>query len=454
MQELELSLPATLPASPDAERDILGNVLLQGELWAIVSNSLTAAEFHGDSNQRCYCAMADMTASGLKIDLSTLQAWMTRHNTILSVGGNSYLADLTQRNPMRDMLESHISIVKDLAKVRAAIRASARIQLEGMTGSLTGDELIAEMAMQAADLAAKTSDTDFTIADDVLATLYAMDEEAASTRELLGLTLCLPDLDKSILGLRKHELMIIGGMPERAKTAFAMQIARENARLGDRVDFFSLEMGRDELMRRMMSSVSGVHPAKLRDPRMCKPEDRLQIQEAGAYIAKLPMQVHKPKGLSPAKLYAKMRLQVQRHCDELKRNDRSHLIIVDHLKAFSFCCPGGDERHKMNFAIETLRRFTDEEDVSMIVLHHLKRPMDGKINRIPTMLDLKESGDIEAAGNVILGLHREESDDGTFTGNDLILIMKMRAGEKGPINATFDTKSLEYRADYRPRDSR
>jgi replicative DNA helicase len=442
---------ATMPAAHEAERSLLGKVLLDGEVWGQISAVLTAEDFDDGRNARIFCAMADVIAAGQKIDQATVMEWMSRHKTLEASGGAAYLWDMADRLNTIYPPKHYMAIVKDRAKVRAAIRLAERAQLAGMESSITGDELISKIIQDAVAVEAQTAEKETTIADDVMTTLHEMNVEAESKRELLGLTLCIPDLDSSIMGLRRHEIMVIGAMPERGKTAYAMQICRENAKRGDRVDFFSLEMGKSELMRRNLASVSGVHPMKLRDPRYRTPEDKLAIEEAGALISQWPMQIHKPKGLTPAKLYSKMRLMVERHKRQLMADEREHLIVVDHLKAFSFCCPGGDERHRMNFAIETLRRFADEEPVAMIVLHHFARPQGGDINKMPTMISFKESGDVEAAANVALGLHREEGSDGAFTGNDNILVMKMRAGEKGPIAAMFDKKRLEYVPDYRPR---
>jgi replicative DNA helicase len=368
-----------------------------------------------------------------------------RRKALDSVGGAAYLCEMGDNASLSVYgCEHYIAILQDRAKLRQGIYAAAAAQVEGMDGSITGDELLSRMAQRIAEIEASTAEPETTITDDVLAAMYEIEMESRSSRELLGATLCLPQVDESVMGVRRGELLIIGGMPERAKTAFALQIGRANARRGDWVDFHSLEMGKNQVTRRNLATMAGVYPSKVRDPRQLTAEEKRKLQDAAAALARLPFQIHKHKGLTPAKLFSKMRLSVQRHKQALADAGKLHIIIIDHLKALSFCCPGQDERHRMNHAIEMLRRFADDEQVVVIVLHHLNRPQSN-INELPTVLRLKESGDIEAAANIILALHREEAEDGTFTGKDFILILKMREGEKGPIPAELDKFQLEYK---------
>ena len=785
-----------VPHSLDAERALLGSIILDNTALPAARKSVSAHDFYSFGHRLTFNEMCALHEAGRVIDIVTLSEAIQKKGLLEKAGGAAYLASLTDGVPRRSSLEHYVHIIRDRAKSRQVINAANQAIAEGVDGTYSGDELADRLAQNLVSMESQVDETETTIAEDVMDTLYEMELEASSTRELLGCTLSIPDLDASICGLRKHELMVIGALPERGKclakgtlilmfsgslkavedviigdllmgpdskpravlalghgtdemfdviptkgetyrvnsdhilalrssdtgkhleitvrdwllhphkaslerykgyrtavsfptqevtvdpyylglwlgdgagnisnpdieikefletyaeslgcgfhscisngkcpensisngrggrhedrsellkmmenlgfhhgdkegtkiiprqylinsreirlqllaglldtdgwlhsdnifeisqkdhllamqivflcrslglaaywkrrsvhcqtgpagestrvtisgeldciptrvkrkqakkrmscknvlnigltihsagvgdyfgftldgdglfvlgdftvthnTAFALQVMRANGKRGDRVDFFSLEMGKSELMRRMMSSMSGVHPTKLRDPRYRNAEDKLLIEEAGARIAKLPIQIHKPKGLTPAKLVGSMRRMVEKFKKEMGAwreqypdgEERNHLLIVDHLKAFSFSCPGGDERHRMNFAIETLRRFCDEEDVAMIVLHHFSRPEGGDINKMPTMIRFKESGDVEAAANIALGLHRPEDPDGTFTTYDNILVMKMRAGEKGPIAATFNKRSLEYEPDSRPR---
>lgn len=444
------SLRSQMPAAPEAERALLGKLLRDPELWPEVSRDATSEEFSDNRHKRLLSAMADIVSSGVKFDFASIVEWLTRRKSLESVGGYGYLSDLIddRLNAIHDC-SHYIAILKDRSKLRAAIFALAAGQVDGMEGSITGDCLVESMMTRMAEIDAHTAEPETSIADDVLGAMYEIEMESKSTRELLGATLCLPGLDEAIMGARCGELVIIGGLPERAKTAFALQVARANAWRGDWVDFHSLEMGKNQVYRRNLATIARVHPAKVRDPRQLTPEDKIKLQNASVELANMPLQIHKHKGLTPEKLFSKMRLSVQRHKATLTEEKKLHIIIVDHLKALSFCCKGHDERHRMNQAIEMLRRFTHDERIVMIVLHHFNRTQN--INEIPNMNRFKESGDIDAAGDILLGLHREEKDDGTFTGKDYVFIIKCREGEKGPIAAEFDQLTLEYKQDYRPR---
>ena len=227
-------------------------------------------------------------------------------------------------------------------------------------------------------------------------------------------------------------------------TALAMQIARANAKRGERVDVWELEMSRDSIYRRSLCSVSwqltkgfGFIPSKFRDPRNFNSErDKELLKQCAEWHANLPLKIHKPKSYTCDKLLAHARLAIRKH--------GSKLLIFDTLKKMALVAPGKSEYERHNYAIQSIANLVSEENVVGIVLHHLSNPAEKNVNLRPNMMWLKESGDIAGAASIVLLPHRPTDVNDEFSGEDFIIVGKMRDGEHGPVPVTFNKRRLEY----------
>lgn len=442
-----LDLDRGLPASPEAERSILGGVLLDNEQWSEVCVGIASHEFFLDSHCEIFAAMAELVAENSVIDTVTLTVRLLARKRLDAVGGAGYLASLTDGVPRRSSLKHYIRIVKEKAKLRELLHAGNAIAAQALASDAKSDALLAWAGESLLNIQADTSEEP-DLRTQVLDVVATMQEERTCQRDLLGMSLAIPGLDETTGGLRAGEVMVIGALPERAKTAYALQIARANALRGDGVLFWSLEMAGDPVIRRCLASMSGVHPSKLRNPQWWSDEKRDQerIEEAAAKLASLPLEL-RTRQMRVEKLIAYSRMAARRGTQQGRA---MKLMIIDHLTALAFYANGRDTREKINYTIEALRQFAREEKVALIVLHHLARDLKKDVNAIPNVQWLKESGSIEAAANIVLLPHRPE-DNGVFTGYDDIFIGKMRDGVKGPVHVTFNERTLEYEPDLRPR---
>ena len=444
---LDRSLERGLPENTRAERVIIGGMIDNEEVALDVLQRLHSEHFSLDSHRRIYAALATLVNSGKPADSISLMDELNRRKELEAVGGIVYLSSLTDRLPRRKEVSHYIRLVRQAHTARTVIH----ICNGAMAAAFDGAQPVAETVRNLEDallaLRAESDEQACDLKELVLRTVETMTQERATEAgKLLGLTTCLSELDELTTGIRPTELWVLGAPPARAKTAFALQIARENAKLGNPVGMHSLEMTGDPMLRRCASALTGIRAAKMKDPRRLSPYEFERVQEALAELAQWPLILDDRPIRSLSQVIAKSRLWVRRN--------NVKLIIVDHLLALAAHAKGKDIRERVNNALNALREFARDEGVGVLLLHHLRRPPDP--NDRPTESDLKESGDIEGAAHVVLLLFREiaASDaeqfrKGDFTGNDEIIAAKIRdGGERGTFDAWFDTRTLEWRPRY------
>ena len=440
MPVTDFSLDRGLPASPEAERSILGATLLDNALQLEVSATLKAEHFFLDAHRRIYQRIADLSETNRPIDIVTLTEELRRYKELDAVGGAGYLSSLTDGVPRRSSVEHYVRIVLDKAMLRNLIHASNANISQALDQAATANEVIGEAEARIFELRADEIEDAPNLRTQCLDACNRMaDERARPDHALLGLTTCNEELDFVTTGICPGELWVVGAPPARAKTAYALQIARANASVGVPVAMESLEMSDYPVLKRCAAAVSGIPASKFKDAKRMSPEEFLEAQEAMATIAGWPLHLDDRRISSVQQAIARARLYVRRQ--------GAKLIIVDHLLALSNYAPGRDVRHQVTYACNALREFAKDEQVGVVVLHHLKRPANQ--NDRPTLFDLKESGDVEGFAHVVLLLYRPVDESNVFTGEDEIIVAKIRdGGESGTMNVWFDKKSLEYKPRY------
>jgi len=201
----------------------LGAPIMDNTLWPESAIQLTPNDFFLDAHRRIYAAMAELIEDGKPIDIVTLSEFLHSRKELEAVGGVAYLSSLTDGTPRRTSIERYVRIVKEKARLREFIRETNAAMIPALDGQSTAEECTSELSNELLGIQADSAH-EKTLVDYTRETLNNMAEERANTRDPPGLTLALRDLDGSILGLRKHELMVIGGQVERGMTAYVMQV--------------------------------------------------------------------------------------------------------------------------------------------------------------------------------------------------------------------------------------
>jgi replicative DNA helicase len=333
----------------------------------------------------------------------------------------------------RQNVEWHVTQVRDKSNRRKLVKSC-----EAAIASLTdGTESTADclnylaenlLTIQSDDARAQAS----RLADfmpDVMSIL----RQRSENQGLVGLPTGIAELDEVTTGIRPGEMWIVGALPSRGKTALGTQIAVANASIGNPVADFSLEMNREELGCRLLSNESSIAAYRIRDPRYLKELHWNELKDCVYKMSGWPLYVDDSSSLEISQLTARARLYIKRF--------GCKLIIVDYLRLVQG--PEKNLRERVAGVADALRRLAKDEKVAVIALSQLSRPQDKDINARPTMLDLKESGDLEAHAHVVLLLYTPV-DKSEPTGEDEIIIGKNRHGTIGSVSVVFNRESLKF----------
>lgn len=425
---------STLPANVEAERSILGAILLDNFAYNQAAEHLRIEDFSLDSHRRIYSRMVDLAESSRPIDMITLIEELDRHKDLQAIGDVAYVSSLVEGVPERPSIEHYVLIVKEKAAQRALISAcntSISVVCDGMSSSEAMSNL------QNAMLQIQTG-SDNAPAQHVISfsdQVYAEWEQISNgSGDLVGLSTSLDALDLATTGIRKGEFWLIGGRTGDGKTALALQIAAANCRREIPVAFFSIEMAKSDLLQRLWSHAGRIPFQRIRYPRHLDTGTKQNVQNAMCEVGKWPLFVAEDGSLSIQKLLAKARLLI--------RQERVQLLIIDYVQLVS--APARDERERLSKISNGLRSLAKDTGVPIIGISQLARPKDGNLNSRPNKFHLKESGSMENDSHVIILTYRPVDEFGNPTGEDELIIAKQRHGPVSNELVFFDPKTLTF----------
>jgi replicative DNA helicase len=375
--------------------------------------------------------MIDLQESSRPIDMITLIDELDRHKDLQSIGDVGYVSGLLAGVPERPSIAHYVRIVKEKSQLRGLISA-AQVAIARALDSERATDIAGGLLQTVLDVEAQAQTNHALTGKDFMPEVLRELEMQAQAGGLVGLPTGLDPLDTVTGGLRKGELIVIGALPGAGKTALACQIIAANAEARNSVGVFSLEMSRWDLGKRFLSTVTSVTASKVRHPQHIKKDDWPVLATGAAEIAQWPVWFDDSGTVSIPELLARARLFVTRM--------KAKLIVVDYLQLVR--ADARDIRERVGKVADALRQLAKTERIPVVLLSQLRRPQN--INDAPTIIDLKESGDIEAHAHVVLLLHAPVAGDGKPLGEDAIIVAKNRNGAKGPVPVTFSPHKLRF----------
>ncbi|MGI9102497.1 MAG: replicative DNA helicase [Terriglobales bacterium] len=447
MATTDYSLERGLPANVDAERSILGAILLDNFAYTqAASQNLQAEDFSLDSHRRIYGRIHELIDSGRVADLITLSNELLRHKEIEAIGGVPYLSSLIDAVPEYASIEHHVRIVKDKALLRGLIYAANAAIARAIDETDTAEDVLVSAESALYELSERRFVRDFqdvkTIVRDSFGSIDALYERG---QRVTGLETHFTDLDNMTSGLQKSDLVIIAARPSMGKTAFALNIA-ENAAVNDNkvVGVFSLEMSREALLLRLLCSNARVDSHKLRTGFLAR-EDYTKLVESLGRLADAPVFIDDTPGITVSEMRAKARrLQHQ-------MNNRLDLIIVDYLQLMAGA-PSGTKRYEnrtqeVSAISRGLKMLAKELRVPVVALSQLSRAPESRSgDHRPQLADLRESGSIEQDADVVAFIFREEvyNPSPENEGFAELIIAKQRNGPTGKVDLAFIKRSTRF----------
>jgi replicative DNA helicase len=438
-----------LPANIEAERSILGAILLDNLAYNQAAEHLKPEDFLLDSHRRIYSRMIDLSEASHSIDLITLCEELSRKSELETIGGAAYVSGLLDGVPDRPSIENYIKIVRDKSLLRSLIHtATAAIARASEQGD-AAEEILNDTEAQIFQLSEKRIGRGFMGVQEIIRESFgSVDAFLQRGSRITGLETHYVDLDEKTSGFQKSDLIIIAARPSMGKTSFAMNVA-ENVAIEDRktVAVFSLEMSKEALLQRMLCSVARVDAHKFRTGSLWQ-DDMRKITRAIEQLAEAPIFIDDTPGITISEMRAKARRLLQ-------SKGALDLIVVDYLQLMS----GGGKRYEnrtqeVSAISRGLKALAKELAVPVMALSQLSRAPEsrGAGDHRPQLADLRESGSIEQDADVVAFIFREEvykPDDPELDGIAELIIRKQRNGPTGTVKLAFLKSStrFESRAD-------
>ncbi len=394
----QATLERPLPQNLDAERSILGAILLDNHALNAAIENLKPADFFLEQHRRVFNQMIALGENQQAIDLVTLTESLHRVGELESSGGAPYLAALADGMPRVSNVEHYARIVREKALLRNLIHATHNIQQSALEGEDGADAILdnAESAIFAlAEDRVKAGL--IPIKDIVRDNFERLERIFREGKSITGVSSGYTELDKLLSGLQPSELLILAARPSQGKTALALNFAENiSIRAGSPVAFFSLEMSKESLLQRLVASVAQIDAHKFRSGHLSR-EDWRRMTEALGTISSAPLWIDDAGSTSVLEIGAKAR--------RLKREKGLSLVVVDYLQLITGRGRFSNRQEEVSSISRGLKGLAKELQIPVLVLSQLTRAPERE-ERGPQLSDLRESGAIEQDADVVMFIYR------------------------------------------------
>jgi replicative DNA helicase len=438
----------SLPQSLEAERIVLGGLMLDPERLAAVIEVLSADDFYRESHQRLYALMGEMGQRSEPTEMMAVVERISSAGRAEEMGGLAYVSSLPDNVASTENLEYYAKVVQEHAVTRRLIMAARGIADRAWSGK---DELESLLDFAESEVFAVTQQkaaADWSTLSELVDSEFLRIQQLANRDEdITGVPTGFVDLDRMLAGLQRTDLLILAARPSMGKTALALNMCQNTAHKGFGVGVFSLEMGRGQLATRMLTCEARVDASKVRTGRLSQEHDWPKLIEAAEALYRLPVYIDDTPGLTVTQIRSKARRLKARH-PELS------VLMIDYIGLMS-----GDPRisreQQVSAASRGLKALAKELDVAVIALSQLNRGVEGRMDKRPMLSDLRESGAIEQDADVIMFIYRDDyyNKESPDKGLAEVIIAKQRNGPTGMVKLRFDGQftrfeSHEGRQDY------
>ncbi|MBM43357.1 MAG: replicative DNA helicase [Acidobacteria bacterium] len=436
MADLVPSAPSaserSLPHNLEAERCVLGSILIHNDAFNSAAELLDADDFFRDAHRRVFDRMVDLNERGEAIDLVTLKDELGRAGDLDAVGGPAYVAGLVDGVPRSTHVEHYARIVKEKATLRNLIFSANQILDTAYSGEDEADTVL-DRAEQAIFSIAddKVHDGFVPLRDLVPGTFEAIEKIQGHTGHVTGVPTGFPDLDEMTQGFQPSDLIIVAARPSMGKTSLVLNIAQHlGVKTKMTVGFFSLEMSKEQLFMRMLTGEAKVDSHKFRGGFLGE-RDYGELASALERLSEAKVFIDDSASIGVLEMRAKAR--------RLKSEHGLDMIVVDYLQLMQGRGRFDNRTQELAAISRSLKGLAKELDVPVVALSQLSRAPESRSDRRPQLSDLRESGALEQDADVVLFIFREEvyDDKPELEGLAEIIVGKQRNGPTGVVKLAF-----------------
>lgn len=435
-----------VPYSVEAEQSVLGAMIVDPQSIAEVATLVKPEFFYIPQHKEIYNAIITMFEINEVIDFVSLLEKLKSNKTYDEAGGKAYLTQLVQTVPSAANVKTYIDILRERYYARALIGAAKSILKDIEENAVSTDKLIESAEQRIYDIRTGNDKSGLTSIKDIIEQeTYDRLSKIADPEthdDYVGIPCGIGELDQMITGLNKSDLIILGARPSMGKTSMALNIARNVAvDTGKTVCFFSLEMSRDQLAQRLLSSESGIDSAKLRTGDLTADEWTM-LTRAGAHLSDTKLYFDQTSDITVPEMKAKLR--------RMKKVD---LVIIDYLGLMHSARRIENRVQEISEITRNLKIMAKEFNIPVIVCSQLSRGTEGKgKSHKPGLADLRDSGSIEQDADIVLFLYRDayynneksSEDDMSEESKSECIVAKNRHGETGRVELHWDAKHTRF----------
>ncbi|MEC8748947.1 MAG: replicative DNA helicase [Pseudomonadota bacterium] len=425
------------PHSIEAEQSVLGSMLIDPESWDKVAELVTDNDFYNRSHQIIFRAITRLLNSSQPIDLITVSEELEKHDELEDAGGFAYLGELAKNTPSSANVVSYAQIISERAITRELIGVAHEIAEVGYNpeGRDSADilDLAESKVFEIAERRTGENEGPRDVESILGKTIDRLEELVKTNKDVTGVTTGFTDLDKMTSGMQPSDLIIVAARLSMGKTTFAMNLI-ENAMMAEDkpVLVFSLEMPSEQIMMRMLASLSRVDQTKIRTAQL-DDEDWARISNTMAMLKdKDCLFVDDSSGLTP--------MDVRSRARKLARERGGiSLIMVDYLQLMRVPSLSDNRTLEIAEISRSLKALAKELEVPVVALSQLNRTLEQRADKRPVNSDLRESGSIEQDADLIMFIYRDEvyHENSEYKGIAEIIIGKQRNGPIGTCRLTF-----------------
>jgi replicative DNA helicase len=426
-----------LPAALHAESAILGCMLLDETAINDALEHLVADDFLLDSHRKVFTSICELSETGNAVDYITVMNDLQRRKELDSVGGPAWLASLSEDVPRKMNIMGYCKIVKDKAILRSVMVLSQTMMARAADQSEESKAILEDAEERILELSQQSQTRGFSTMMDALKDAGGLDayvDAVCDPVAMSGLPMGFTDIDAMTGGMKPGDLIVVAGRPGSGKSSHAINVATNVVR--DKADavvaIFSLEMTKESLQNRMVSSVGGVSIRRMQQGFVGK-QERSQIAGAARWLAEKRIHIDDSPSMTP--------LQMRSKCRRLKqRMGKLDLIIIDYLQILSPGKKFGNREQEVASFSRSSKALAKELEVPVIALAQLSRAGETQGDKRPMLSSLRESGSIEADADWVCFIHRQElfePDNEDVKGVAEFIISKQRGGPTGVVKLAY-----------------
>jgi len=432
------------PQSIEAEQSLLGCLMIDKNAIVKVVDFLIPRDFYREIHQEIYQSCQELFEKGEPIDILSVSNRLKEKNLLEKIGGNSYLTQLINLVPTASHVFNYAKIIERKRVLRDLIEASHEIGALGYNETEDTEQLLDEAEKRIFSIAQKGLTQNFVPVKDTLEEAFErIDKLSKHEGGLRGIPTGFTDLDNILAGLQKSDLIILAARPTLGKSALGLNFAA-NIAISEKVPvgIFSLEMSRDQVVDRLISSISGVDLWRLRTGRLSDQgddNDFTRIREALEILSEAPIYIDD----APSPTVLQMKAMSRR----LQAEKGLGLIIVDYLQLMEPLNPNANPVQQVSENSRDLKALARELNIPVLVISQLSRAVEMRSPQIPRLADLRQSGTIEQDADVVLFIYREDRyrPETSKKGIADIIVAKHRNGPVGQVELYFEERNVTFR---------